>query len=104
MKKKNIIGKKIKEARIERRLTQKELGKALRLSDKTISSYEIGRTTPGFEILKKISQSVQKSIVYFDEDAPQAELDLQEKLQIVARELAEIKKLLKKTKRLKGKR
>ena len=92
------VGGRIKKARKELGISQKQLAGSLRLSDKAISSYEVGRTTPSFETIKKISKIVHKPITYFDEDSNLNDLDLQIKIKTVEKELLEIKKLLKKKK------
>ncbi len=90
------IGKRVKKARRELGLSQKQLAKALKLSDKTISSYEVGRAVPSFDTICKISKIVHKPIIYFDQGANLDDLDLQIKIKTIEKELLEIKKLLKK--------
>jgi repressor LexA len=92
--KKYNVGETIKKARKEIGLSQKEFAQVLHVSDKTVSSYEVGRALPSFEMMKKISKSLHKPITYFDDDAPE-DLDLQLRLNTIERELLEIKKLLK---------
>ena len=50
------IGKKLKEEREERNLTQKELSEILHVSRQTISSWEVGRTYPDLDVLVAISE------------------------------------------------
>ena len=45
------FGEKLKNARLYKKMSQRSLGLALGLSDKTISSYESGRSFPSLEIL-----------------------------------------------------
>lgn len=90
------VGEKVRRARREIGFSQKQLANALRLSDKTISSYEVGRALPSFDTLCKISKIVHKPITYFDEDSNSEDLDLQIKIKTIERELLEIKRLLKK--------
>lgn len=59
------IGQKIKEAREELRLSQKDLGMSLGLSDKAISAYEAARTVPPLETLVRIADELNKPIDYF---------------------------------------
>ncbi len=92
------IGHLIKEARKEAGLSQKEFADLLRVSDKTVSSYEVGRVQPSFSKLKEICKVVHKPLVYFDENYPKDDLDLQIKISIIERELLEIRKMLKKKK------
>ena len=49
----NKIGEKIKKYRIKEGLTQKQLGDILYVTDKTISGWEICRTYPDIDMLKK---------------------------------------------------
>jgi len=86
----------IRRARKEVGLSQKDFAEILRVSDKTISSYEVGRVKPSFDMVKKICIIVHKPLSYFDSDIEADDLDLQIKLRIIERELLEIKKILKK--------
>lgn len=90
------IGNQIRKARKEIGLSQKQLGHALKLSDKAVSSYEIGRSVPSFRVLRKISKVVYKPISYFDEETGNEDMDLAIKISTIEKELAEIKALLKK--------
>lgn len=60
-----IFGKKLRKARVEKKLSQKGLGLALGLSDKTISSYESGRSYPNLEMLQKFVEILDKPVEYF---------------------------------------
>jgi transcriptional regulator with XRE-family HTH domain len=89
------LGIKIKKARKEAGLSQKDISRALTISDKAVSAYEVGRNQPTLEILEKISTITHKPITYFS-DGDQHEATLKEKLMTIERELTEVKKLLKK--------
>ncbi len=91
------IGEKIKRARKAVGLSQKQLGEALRLSDKAVSAYEVGRATPTVDTLKEIGVVTHKPVSYFLNDSESDELELELKLATIEKELAEIKKLLKKS-------
>lgn len=52
------IGEKIKELRIKNKLTQIELADKLFVSDKTVSSWESGRTEPDFNMLSDICKAL----------------------------------------------
>lgn len=97
MTKPDKISKKIRQARVEADLSQKELAGALKLSDRTISAYEQGRAMPPLDTLQDISNLTHKSINYFlDEDVEtQADFDLQVKIKKIEIELLQIKKALK---------
>ncbi len=90
------IGQKLKKARKESGLSQKDLAKSLNVSDKTISAYEVGRAKPNFEMMKKISKLTKKPITYFDTEANADDVDLQTKLDTIERELIAVRELLKK--------
>ena len=59
------VSKKIRRARTSANLTQRELGKRLGLSSKTISAYELGRAIPPLSTLEKIAEEVKKPLDYF---------------------------------------
>ncbi len=59
------IGERIKKTRESEGLSQKLLGVKLGLSDKAISSYESGRTTPPIETMFKIAKELKKPISFF---------------------------------------
>lgn len=91
------IAKKLRQARVEAALSQKDLADSLKLSDRTISAYEKGRAMPPLDTLQSISNLTHKSINYFlDEEVDEgADLDLQVKLKKIEIELLQIKKALK---------
>ncbi|MBP9815772.1 helix-turn-helix transcriptional regulator [Candidatus Woesebacteria bacterium] len=92
----SIIGKAIRKARKEVGLSQRDFAEALNVSDKTVSSYEVGRAQPSFNMVKKMSIIFHKPLSYFDGEIEDDDLDLQIKLRIIERELLEIKRILKK--------
>jgi len=59
------IGKKIREAREDLGISQKDLGMALGLSDKAVSAYEASRTIPPLETLMRIAEELNKPLDYF---------------------------------------
>lgn len=90
------LGKLIQKARKDAGFSQKKLASYLSVSDKAISSYEIGRTMPNLELLGKISKIVNKPLSYFNSNTLVSNVDLQTRLKTVEKELLEIKKLLQK--------
>ena len=50
----NIFGKKLKELRIEKKLSQRELGNILGVCNQTISFWETGSREPDLDTLVKI--------------------------------------------------
>lgn len=89
------LGKKIKDARLEAKLSQLELSQALVVNEKSVSSYEAGRTKPSVETLNKIAKKTNKPIAYFIEDK-NIDIDLDLKLNNIQTELEKIQQLLKK--------
>ena len=51
-----MVGDNIKRIRIEKGITQEDLGSHLGVSDKTISSWEINRTIPNIGTIEKIAE------------------------------------------------
>jgi transcriptional regulator with XRE-family HTH domain len=92
------LAKRIKNARVAARLSQADLASGIGVSDKSISAYEQGRSTPPFEKLKKIANVSNHPLAYFTEDDNQ-EASISSKLASIERELTEVKELLKKVKK-----
>lgn len=84
----------IKEARVSARLSQAELARKINVSDKSISAYEQGRSTPPFEKLKKIAAETKHPLAFFTEDNNQEAL-ISSKLAAIERELNQVKELIK---------
>ncbi len=82
------FGKKLKVARQETEMSQRSLGLALGLSDKTISSYESSRSYPNLEVLCKISEILEKPIEYFI--SSNKEVKISEILKSIDRKQSEI--------------
>jgi len=94
--KKLTLGQRVKFARKEAGLSQKDLAAKLKITDKAVSTYEVGRANPSFEMMKQISKITQKPINYFDEDVDITEPDLEKKLDLIEAEMREIRILLQK--------
>lgn len=91
-----ILAQKIKRARKESRLSQKELGEALNVSDKAISSYESGRAIPPITTLQKLSKITRRPLAYFTGTEDESiEYSVASILKNIEGQLEEIKKLLK---------
>jgi len=69
------IGQKIHKAREECGISQEELAKQLGCSQASLSYYELGKRRIYFEQLKKISDILDKPIVYFLEENQQNSSD-----------------------------
>ena len=91
----SLIAKRLREARVNARISQLEMGKAIGVSDKSISAYEQDRAVPPLNKLKQIADMTHQSLNYFtDQDYDQTNLEA--KLKALEKELAEVRKLLKK--------
>jgi transcriptional regulator with XRE-family HTH domain len=92
----NNLAIRIKQARENMHISQKELGVGIGVSDKSISSYEKSRSIPPIEKLKRIAKKTNKPLAYFTEEET-VSIDIMSKLNIVEKELREIRELLKKS-------
>lgn len=62
---KEVFAERLKEARKENKLSQREAAKLLKISNSTIASWEIGRTEPDLENLGKLSKLYYHTVDYF---------------------------------------
>ena len=60
--KENVFGKKLKELRIEKGLSQRQLGKIFNVCNQTISFWETGSREPDLDTLVLISRYFEISI------------------------------------------
>lgn len=58
------MANRIKIARKAMGLTQKEFGKAIGVTQATVSAWELGRNEPDYKVLRKIAQMLDCSIEY----------------------------------------
>ncbi len=89
------LASRIKRAREDAHISQKELGGSIGVSDKSISSYEKGRSIPPIKKLKKIAKKTNKPLSYFTEEETM-NINIVSKLNIVEKELLEIRELITK--------
>ncbi|WP_095171055.1 MULTISPECIES: helix-turn-helix domain-containing protein [Blautia] len=54
----NYIGNRIKQCRLEKKMTQKQLGKIMGISETLISQYERGKRNPKVDQLRKIADAL----------------------------------------------
>lgn len=94
----NELALRIRTARQEARLSQSSLGQHIGVSDKSISSYEQGRSTPPFAKLKKIALSTNQPLSYFTQE-DNDEATITGKLLSIEKELIEVRKLLQRTRK-----
>jgi len=93
------IGRKIKTAREEARLSQLQVGVALQVSDKTISGYESGRITPPIDKLQQLADLLKKPVTYFLGTDPK-EYKISSRLRAVEIMLRDIRRELREIKAL----
>ncbi len=60
-----IFSERLKKARMDKGLTQRELATRVGLSDKSISIYENGKAYPPISNLLMIAKELEKDISYF---------------------------------------
>ena len=83
------IGHKIKELRMSKSLTQKELGQRMGISQQQIAQYENGKLKPKIETLQKIADALEvpRNLIFENLNTP-------EKSELVKSELIELIKSL----------
>jgi transcriptional regulator with XRE-family HTH domain len=87
-----MLAERIRLARKEAGLSQIDLAQHVGISDKAISSYEVGRAIPPLDILKKISVATSKQMSFFFDEDPGNRVVLQKVDQMIE-ELNSIKKI-----------
>jgi transcriptional regulator with XRE-family HTH domain len=91
------LGRRIKTAREEARMSQLKVGVGLGVSDKTISGYESGRIVPPVDKLLQLADLFKKPITYFLGSDPR-EYKVASRLRAVEVALREIRKQLQEIK------
>lgn len=87
MEKTEELGRKIKEIREKKNLSQERFGKKIGKSGKTISAYEKGRCTPPLKVLDSIVETYD---VTFSSLKSGRRAQLEEKLQYIKNAIEEI--------------
>lgn len=65
------LGRKIKELRTARKLTQKQVGKKLKVTESTISMYEKGTRKPSYDVIREMAAIFDVKMSYIlEEDEP----------------------------------
>lgn len=91
------LGRKLRQAREEARLSQLQVGVALGVSDKTISGYESGRISPPIDKLMSLAELFKKPIGFFLGADPK-DYRVASRLRAVEVSLLEIRNMLKEIK------
>ncbi|MBO7149747.1 MAG: helix-turn-helix transcriptional regulator [Clostridia bacterium] len=60
----NTFGQRLKELRLEKELTQKELADALKTNNSSVCDWECGRTEPSIEMILNICRLFEVSADY----------------------------------------
>jgi transcriptional regulator with XRE-family HTH domain len=89
----SLLAERIRSARKLVHLSQFDLANLIGVSDKAVSSYEVGRAVPPLDILKKISLVTHKPIAFFFNEDEKNVLVL-EKVDRMIEELENIKKIV----------
>lgn len=89
-----VLGERIRHARKLKNLSQIELASLIGISDKAISSYEVGRAIPPLDILQKISISLTMPISFFFNQPEEKHSALANKVDQMIKELNELKELV----------
>lgn len=93
------LGDKLRLARKEAKLSQLELGVALKVSDKTISGYESGRISPPIDNLLMIAELLKKPVSYFL-GVDEKDYTIQARLRAIEIKMKEIRQELREIKLL----
>ena len=56
------VGERIRQNRLNKKMTQKELGEKAGIAEPTIRRYELGKLNPKFETLQKIADALDVGI------------------------------------------
>jgi transcriptional regulator with XRE-family HTH domain len=88
------LGGKIKTARKQAGLSQKQLAKMIGVSDKAVSAYEVGRAQPPVPVLREISNVTYKPVNFFVDEIEVEEIGVTARIAKIEHELMEIKKML----------
>lgn len=90
-----VLSKVIGRSRKLAKLSQRELGDKLAISDKTISAYESGRAIPPVPTLKKIAEITKQPIdIFFQGDKKNDIILMNLKIDTILEKLNKIEKIL----------
>ena len=90
-----FIGENIKKLRIKNKLTQAELGDRLFVSDKTISSWESGRTYPDIAMLIDLCNILNTNILFLINGMDNNDTELEIKIKVDKHESDRILNIIK---------
>lgn len=89
------LGKRIAKLRKNKNMTQQELASLLFITDKTVSSYESGRTEPNIDMIVKISEIFECSAGYLIYgDINRSDIETEIKIKLSKKEFENLKLLM----------
>lgn len=89
------IGENIKNLRIKNNLTQAGLGDKMFVSDKTISSWESGRTYPDIDMLIELCNALDTNMVYLTSGSNKNDTELEIKIRVNQEEQNRVHNIIK---------
>jgi len=96
------IGTKIRRARLEIGLTQKELGSQLKRSGAAIAYLEQGKRKISPDLLVEVSRITRKSMAYFYEEGSEPHAQLDDKMNRLKTLLEDIREVIERAEGLRG--
>ena len=92
------LGERLSKLRRKKKITQKILADKLFVADKTISSWETGRTEPGLEMLIKLSEILDCSVGYLIYgESTKNNIETEIKIKITEKEYKTLLRFMKET-------
>lgn len=88
------LADRIRTARKHIDLSQIELAQQVGVSDKAISSYEVGRAIPPLDILKKISEATQRPMAFFFSEDDMKYQELRSHVEKMQEELDKLRQMM----------
>ena len=70
------VGERIRQNRLNKKMTQKELGEKAGIAEPTIRRYELGKLNPKFETLQKIASALEIDVTELLQPLKVTEIDL----------------------------
>lgn len=90
------IGERIKKLRIKNKLTQQDLADKLFVSDKTVSSWESGRTEPDINMLSDICKALNTNfLTLINDESTNENVEIELKIKVSEKEQERILELIK---------
>ena len=87
-----MIGKKIKDLRLEKNISQEQLGKILNVSTSMIGMYEIDARNPSYEVLNKLADYFDVTTDYLLDRTDKRNFDNKESIQQLKEKILKVLK------------